>query len=303
MSIETREITKFYGEQKVLDNINISIAKGEIVGLLGPNGAGKSTLMKIITCFLPPSSGIALVNGHNVSLDPEAVKPLVGYLPENNPLYLDMYVKEYLGFMANLHKIGAKAPARIREIIEITGLGPEQHKKLGMLSKGFRQRAGLAQALLHDPEVLILDEPTSGLDPNQLIGIRQLIRDTGQNKTVLLSTHIMQEVEAVCSRAIIIHQGRIVADSQIADLEKLQGVHYVIVGFDKEVKRQDLASLPGVSRLQELGNHRWRLESKAGMDVRPALNAYASAHGIALLSLKSGGDNLEEIFQQLTTNQ
>ena len=218
MSIQINHITKRYGEQLALNDVTLTINKG-IVGLLGPNGAGKSTLMKIITCFIPPTSGTVSVEGHDVIDDPMAVKRIVGYLPEHNPLYLDMYVREYLEFVAGVHQLkGEAAHKRINEMIDETGLGLEAHKKIGALSKGYRQRVGLAQAMMHDPQVLILDEPTSGLDPNQLIDIRNLISSLGKEKTVLLSTHIMQEVEAMCSRAIVINHGRIVADEDMSGL-------------------------------------------------------------------------------------
>ncbi len=219
MSILIQNITKQYGEQLALNNVNLTIDKG-IVGLLGPNGAGKSTLMKIITCFIPPTSGTVSVNGFDVMDHPMEVKRIVGYLPEHNPLYLDMYVREYLSFVAGIHHItGEKANRRIEQMIEETGLGLEAHKKIGALSKGYRQRVGLAQAMMHDPQVLILDEPTSGLDPNQLVEIRNLISSFGKEKTVLLSTHIMQEVEAICERAIIINKGVVVADDKIENLK------------------------------------------------------------------------------------
>ncbi len=220
MSIIATDITKIYGKQKALDSVSLEIGAGEVVGLLGPNGAGKSTLMKIISCFLPPTSGEASVDGFDIFEQEIEVKRRVGYLPENNPLYLEMYVREYLSFLAGIHKLGRKKKSRINEIIDITGLGLEQNKKIGALSKGYRQRVGLAQALLHDPSVLILDEPTSGLDPNQLLEIRSLIQDIGKEKTVLFSTHIMQEVEAICDRAVIINLGKIVADDTISSLKK-----------------------------------------------------------------------------------
>lgn len=220
MSIIATDITKIYGKQKALDSVSLEIGAGEVVGLLGPNGAGKSTMMKIISCFLPPTSGEASVDGFDIFEQGIEVKKRVGYLPENNPLYLDMYVREYLSFLAGIHKIGRKKKSRINEIIDITGLGLEQNKKIGALSKGYRQRVGLAQALLHDPSVLILDEPTSGLDPNQLLEIRSLIQDIGKEKTILFSTHIMQEVEAICDRAVIINLGKIVADDTISSLKK-----------------------------------------------------------------------------------
>jgi len=222
MSIIARDITKVYGKQKALDAVSLEINAGEVVGLLGPNGAGKSTMMKIISCFLPPTSGEASVEGFDIFEQELEVKKRVGYLPENNPLYLDMYVREYLQFLSGVHKLGKNGKARINEIIDITGLGLEQNKKIGALSKGYRQRVGLAQALVHDPSVLILDEPTSGLDPNQLLEIRSLIQDIGKEKTILLSTHIMQEVEAICDRAVIIHLGKIVADDTIASLKSDQ---------------------------------------------------------------------------------
>lgn len=217
MSIEVKNITKTYGEQKALDNVSFSVNKGEIVGFLGPNGAGKSTLMKILTTYLTADEGEAFVNGFDVTVAQKSVQQSVGYLPEHNPLYLDLYVREYLEFSADVHKTDK---ARIDEVIVLTGLSPECHKKIGELSKGYRQRVGLATALLHNPEVLILDEPTTGLDPNQLVEIRDLIKNIGKNKTVFLSTHIMQEVEAICDRIIIIHKGKIVEDALIADLGK-----------------------------------------------------------------------------------
>ena len=220
MSIVASNISKIYGKQKALDSVSFEISAGEVVGLLGPNGAGKSTMMKIISCFLPPSDGNVSVDGFDIFEQEIEVKKRVGYLPENNPLYLDMYVREYLAFLSGLHRLGKGKKERINEIIDITGLGLEQNKKIGALSKGYRQRVGLAQALLHDPSVLILDEPTSGLDPNQLLEIRSLIGEIGKEKTVLFSTHIMQEVEAICDRAIIIHLGEIVADDSIANLKK-----------------------------------------------------------------------------------
>ena len=236
MSIIIHNITKQYGEQLALNNVNLSIDKG-IVGLLGPNGAGKSTLMKIITCFIPPTSGTASVNGFDVMDHPMEVKRIVGYLPEHNPLYLDMYVREYLSFIAGIHHItGEKANQRIDQMIEETGLGLEAHKKIGALSKGYRQRVGLAQAMMHDPQVLILDEPTSGLDPNQLVEIRGLISSLGKEKTVLLSTHIMQEVEAICERAIIINKGVVVADDKIENLKHFGDAASLEEAFQKMTK-------------------------------------------------------------------
>jgi ABC-2 type transport system ATP-binding protein len=218
MSIRVEHVTKLYGSQKALDDVSFEVKPGEIVGLLGPNGAGKSTLMKILTCFIPPTSGDASVCGFDIFENPVSVREKVGYLPEHNPLYLEMYVKEFLGFIAGIHKGITNPKQRVKEMIELTGLTLEQNKKIGALSKGYRQRVGLAQALIHDPEVLILDEPTSGLDPNQILEIRNLIRNVGSTKTVMLSTHIMQEVEAICGRAVIIHRGKIVADDSVKNL-------------------------------------------------------------------------------------
>jgi ABC-2 type transport system ATP-binding protein len=220
MSIRVQHVTKLYGAQKALDDVSFEVRPGEVVGLLGPNGAGKSTLMKIITCFIPPTDGEVSVCGNDIFEESVKVREKVGYLPEHNPLYLEMYVKEFLEFIAGIQKDDVNPKQRVREMIELTGLGPEQNKKISALSKGYRQRVGLAQALIHNPEVLILDEPTSGLDPNQILEIRNLIRSIGSTKTVMLSTHIMQEVEAICSRAVIIHHGKIVADDSIANLTK-----------------------------------------------------------------------------------
>jgi ABC-2 type transport system ATP-binding protein len=300
MSIITRDITKFYGTQCVLDQVNISIGKGEVVGLLGPNGAGKSTLMKILTGYIPPTSGDASVFGHDVMLQPEEVKKVVGYLPEHNPLYTDMYIREYLEFIAGIHKLGKNSNDRIRRMIEITGLGPEQHKKIGMLSKGYRQRVGLAQAMIHDPEVLILDEPTSGLDPNQLLDIRELIKGIGREKTVILSTHIMQEVEAVCSRSIIINKGKIVADGNTSALSALQSHDIVTVEFATAATEKQLLSIPGVAKAVKITDLSWRLEARPGEDIRPRINRFAVDHNLTLLSLHREEHNLEQVFQELT---
>jgi len=300
MSIITNDITKVYGSQVVLDNVNINIGKGEIVGLLGPNGAGKSTLMKILTGYIPPTSGTATVYGHDVLFDTEEVKKIVGYLPEHNPLYLDMYIKEYLEFVAGIHKLGKDSKIRILEIIEKTGLGPEQNKKIGTLSKGYRQRVGLAQALIHNPEVLILDEPTSGLDPNQLLEIRELIKGIGKEKTVILSTHIMQEVEAICSRAIIINLGKIVADGSTSELSNIQKHDIVTVEFETPTSEKQLLSIPGVARAVKVNDLSWKLEAKPGEDIRPRINRFAVENNLTLLSLHREEHNLEQVFQELT---
>jgi ABC-2 type transport system ATP-binding protein len=280
--------------------VNINIGKGEIVGLLGPNGAGKSTLMKILTGYIPPTSGSATISGYDVSVKTEEVKKIVGYLPEHNPLYLEMYIKEYLEFIAGIHKLGNKSRQRIREIIEITGLGPEQNKKIGLLSKGYRQRVGLAQALIHNPEILILDEPTSGLDPNQLIEIRDVIKGIGKEKTVILSTHIMQEVEAVCNRAIIINKGKIVADGSTSELSEIQSHDIVFVEFETPATEKLLLAIPGVVKALKVNEFVWKLEAKPGVDIRPKINKFAVEHNLTLLSLHREVHNLEQVFQELT---
>ncbi len=303
MSIQTVNITKYYGTQLVLDHISLKINKGEVVGLLGPNGAGKSTLMKIITCYLPPTSGEAFVEEFNAAVDPDEIKKRVGYLPENNPLYPDMYIKEYLEFIAGIHKLGRNSRKRVSEIIDITGLGVEQNKKIGMLSKGYRQRVGLAQALIHDPEVLILDEPTSGLDPNQLLEIRNLIREIGKQKTVMLSTHIMQEVEAICNRVLIIHQGKLVADDSTANLSSNKTRDIITVEFGSAVQEKLLKSIPGVASVTRINDTSWKLQAKQGEDIRANINKMAVQNNITLLGLHREEQKLEEIFQLLTRNQ
>lgn len=301
MSITAKNITKSYGDQKALNNVSFQIKAGEVVGFLGPNGAGKSTMMKILTCFIPPSSGEALVCGYDVQEEFSEVKKRVGYLPETNPLYLEMYVKEFLAFIAGIHKLGDKRNSRIAEMIDITGLGSEQNKKLGQLSKGYRQRAGLAGALIHDPEVLILDEPTSGLDPNQLEEIRSLIQSIGKEKTVMLSTHIMQEVEAVCSRVIIIDKGRIVADDSVDQLSKSgSGTMVITVEFDKEVDAQMLKKIPGVLDAITLANNTFKVTSKSGTDIRPEIFRFAVENEASVLSMQKEQQRLEQIFQMLT---
>jgi len=325
MSISVKEITKTYGTQKALDAVSLDIHPGEIVGLLGPNGAGKSTLMKILTCFIPPTSGEASVCGFDVMEQSIEVRRKVGYLPENNPLYTDLYVKEFLSFIAELRKPfafrhspflnnsekrKAKSEKRINEIIELTGLGSEQHKKIGALSKGFRQRVGLAQALLHDPEVLILDEPTSGLDPNQLLEIRTLIKKIGKQKTVMLSTHIMQEVEAICDRAIIIHKGKIVADDSTKNLHSLSGSRNIIkVEFNSPVESTQLLAIQGVlevlnptSSLQQEASTTWQLVSDFSTDIRGDVFNFAVNNQLTVLSLQKEEQKLEELFQELTND-
>ena len=302
MSIVVRGVTKIYGEQKALDNISFEIKTGEIVGFIGPNGAGKSTMMKIITGFIPPSSGNVFVNGIETGDGSIEVKKKIGYLPENNPLYPEMYVREYLRFAASLYNSGISLKKQIDNIIEVTGLAPEQKKKIGSLSKGYRQRVGLAQALIHNPDVLILDEATTGLDPNQIIEIRNLIRDTGREKTVMLSTHIMQEVEAICSRVIIIDKGVIVADEEKKDIySKLRQTKQVIlVEFDRSPDENALKAIASVDSLKKVKDNTWLLESSGEQDIRPAIFTFAVSNSLTVLSLQKKENNLEEIFRILT---
>lgn len=301
MSIEARQITKIYGTQKALNNVSFNIKSGEVVGFLGPNGAGKSTMMKILTSFIPPNSGEARVCGFDVQEEFREVKKRIGYLPETNPLYLDMYIKEYLSFVAGIHQLGSKSKTRIDEMIDITGLCPEKNKKLGQLSKGYRQRAGLAAALIHDPEVLILDEPTSGLDPNQLQEIRELILTIGKSKTVMLSTHIMQEVEAVCNRVIIIDQGQIVADDTVTHLAKLVSDQLVItVEFDKAPDMKLIAGIAGSTEVHLIAPNTFQLISGADKDLRQEIFRFAVENKIAVLSMQREQQRLEKVFQKLT---
>ncbi|MEA3444752.1 MAG: gliding motility-associated ABC transporter ATP-binding subunit GldA [Bacteroidota bacterium] len=302
MSIKIENITKVFGEQKALDNISFEIQTGEILGFLGPNGAGKSTMMKIINGYIPPTSGDVWVNKLNIMENPVEVKRKIGYLPENNPLYLDMYVKEYLTFVAGIYKIGKSTNTKIKEIVEQTGLATEQHKKIGALSKGFRQRVGLAQALIHDPDILILDEPTSGLDPNQIIEIRNLISDLGKQKTVMLSTHIMQEVEAICDRVIIINKGKIVADKTSSEIASSTSENFQIIQieFNKKVQKSDLAKIEGVLKVISVEENIWLLQSRPKDDIRPRVFNFAVKKGFQVLSLQKQEKNLEKVFQELT---
>lgn len=298
MSIEVKDISKSYGEQKALDAVSFSINKGEIVGFLGPNGAGKSTLMKILTTYLNADSGTALVNAHNVADQQKAVQKSVGYLPEHNPLYLDLYVREYLAFNADVYHVNK---SRIDEMIQLTGLTPEAHKKIGALSKGYRQRVGLAAALLHDPEVLILDEPTTGLDPNQLVEIRELIKNIGKNKTVFLSTHIMQEVEAICDRVIIIDHGKIVTDKKLNNLVKdTKEAQLIEVEFDQPVTETLLQSLPELTTAINTKGNTWELTFVAEKDMRPAVFDFAQANNLKTLQLALKSKNLETVFREMT---
>lgn len=301
MSIQVENITKKYGRQKALDNLSFELKSGEIMGLLGPNGAGKSTLMKILTCFIPATSGKARVCGFDVAEQSLEVRRKVGYLPEHNPLYLEMYVREFLMFIAGIHKLGKAGKSRVEEMIAITGLGPEQGKKIGALSKGYRQRVGLAQAMMHNPEVLILDEPTSGLDPNQIIEIRTLIRAIGKSKTVMLSTHIMQEVEAVCDRAVIIHHGRLVANDLTTNLHAmLRQKNRFVVEFQYSVDNKSLKNIGGVTATRHLAGNTWILTSEADQDIRSGINQFAVSGGNVILSLQKEQSSIEDVFHELT---
>lgn len=300
MPISVKNVTKLYGAQRALDDVSFEIGAGEVVGFLGPNGAGKSTMMKVLTCYIPPSSGTAAVGGADVREASMEVRRQVGYLPEHNPLYTDMYVREYLEFVAGVfHMHGAGA--RVKEMIGVVGLEREQHKKIGALSKGYRQRVGLAQAMIHDPLVLILDEPTSGLDPNQLTEIRALIKQLGREKTVMLSTHIMQEVEAICSRVIIIDKGRIVADGQADQLRGAGAAREALfVEFDAEPPPDELRALAGVQQVRKDGERSWVLLFDPATDIRPAVFELAVRKGLKVLTMQKAERGLEEVFKELT---
>jgi ABC-2 type transport system ATP-binding protein len=297
MSIEVNNISKSYGAQKALENISFSIKKGEIVGFLGPNGAGKSTLMKILTTYIAADEGSASVNGFDVNSQSKAVQQSIGYLPEHNPLYLDLYVREYLAFNADVYKV---PKYRIEEVIQLTGLSAESHKKIGQLSKGFRQRVGLANALLHNPDVLILDEPTTGLDPNQLVEIRNVIKNVGKDKTVFLSTHIMQEVEAICDRVIIINNGKIVADKKLDNLISTEKEQVIEVEFDYKVEEQLIAKIENLTSFKNTHDMIWELTFNADKDMRPAVFDFANANGLKTLQLKQKNKNLEAVFREIT---
>jgi ABC-2 type transport system ATP-binding protein len=297
MSIEVQNISKSYGAQKALDNVTFSVKKGEIVGFLGPNGAGKSTLMKILTTYINADEGTAIVNGNDVNLNPKAVQLSVGYLAEHNPLYLDLYVREYLAFNADVYKV---AKSRIEEVIQLTGLTSESHKKIGELSKGYRQRVGLATALLHNPDVLILDEPTTGLDPNQLVEIRNVIKNVGKNKTVFLSTHIMQEVEAICDRVIIINNGKIVTDKKLDKLVSEIQEQVIEVEFDQTVNESIFSKLAQLRTTKNTHDKVWELTFETENDCRSSVFDFAQENGIKILQLNLKSKNLEEIFREKT---
>jgi len=297
MSIEVNNISKSYGVQKALDNISFAVNKGEIVGFLGPNGAGKSTLMKILTTYIAADEGDASVNGFNVNSNTKAVQQSIGYLPEHNPLYLDLYVREYLAFNADVYNI---AKSRIEEVIQLTGLSAESHKKIEQLSKGYRQRVGLANALLHNPDVLILDEPTTGLDPNQLVEIRNVIKNVGKDKTVFLSTHIMQEVEAICDRVIIIDKGKIVADKKLDTLISADKEQIIEVEFDYKIEEEFISKIENLVSYKNTHDMIWELTFKADKDMRPVVFDFANDNGLKTLQLNQKNKNLEAVFREIT---
>lgn len=298
MSIVVQNLSKIYGTQRALNNINFTVNKSEIVGFLGPNGAGKSTLMKILTTYLDASEGTAAVNNYDVATQTLQVQKSVGYLPEHNPLYLDLYVREYLAFNADVYHL---QKSRIEEVIELTGLTPEAHKKIGQLSKGYRQRVGIATALLHDPEVLILDEPTTGLDPNQLVEIRELIKTIGKNKTVFLSTHIMQEVEAICDRVIIIKKGEIVADHKLQDLYAEDNEQVIEVEFDFKIEEEFISKIPQLHSFHNIHDTQWELTFKSAKDMRGVVVDFATEMGIRAVSIQQKNKSLETIFREKTS--
>jgi ABC-2 type transport system ATP-binding protein len=305
MSILIKNLVKVYGTQRAVNNISLTLGEGEIVGFLGPNGAGKSTTMKIATCFLPPTSGEVRVGGLDVLTDGLKIKRITGYLPEHNPLYLDLYVHEYLCFIGGLYGLkGSTLKSRVGEMVELCGLQREQNKRIEALSKGYRQRVGLAQALIHDPSILILDEPTSGLDPNQLLEIRKLIREISRNKTVIFSTHIMQEVQALCDRVIVINRGEIVADDKLSSLLGNTGARSsVVVEFDGSVNASDLEGINGVEKVEELSPGTFRLTAAGNTDLRPGVFRLAADKQLSMVGLKQEENSLEEIFRTLTSQQ
>ena len=302
MSIEVKNLLKVYGEQKAVNNISFKVEQGEIVGFLGPNGAGKSTTMKIITGYLQPTDGEAFVAGLNVASSALEVKKKIGYLPELNALYYDMYVKEYLGFTAEVYKVN-HPKSRIEKVIELTGLKTESAKKIGQLSKGYKQRVGLAAALIHDPEVLILDEPTSGLDPNQIIEIREVIKQQGLNKTVLFSSHILQEVEAICDRVIIINKGILVADDTLSNLKKASSSNIIKVGFKETIGPVLLENLPAAIAVHQSDPNNWNLATDDPEQLRKQLLQLAMDHNLNVVSLYSENQSLEEVFRSLTKSE
>jgi len=307
MSIEVKNLLKVYGEQKAVNNISFKVEQGEIVGFLGPNGAGKSTTMKIITGYLQPTSGEAFVAGLNVADNPLEIKKKIGYLPELNALYYDMYVREYLEFTAELYKVdpssGSGRKSKIEKVIELTGLKVESKKKIGQLSKGYKQRVGLAAALIHDPEVLILDEPTSGLDPNQIIEIREVIKQQGLKKTVLFSSHILQEVEAICDRVIIINNGELVADNKLSNLRKASSSNIVKVNFKEPIESQLLENLSSARSVIKTDMNNWELATDNPEQLRKQVLELSLQHNLNIISLHSESQSLEEVFRSLTKSE
>jgi len=300
MAITVKNLTKIYGEQKAVNDISFTIGEGEIVGFLGPNGAGKSTTMKMITGYLEPSSGDITVNGVDVRKAPLEVKKKIGYLPESNALYYEMYVREYLDFVADVHGVRNKKQ-KVEDVISLTGLTPESKKRVGQLSKGYKQRVGLAAALIHNPEVLILDEPTSGLDPNQIIEIRNVIKEQGKNKLVLFSSHILQEVEAICDRVIIINKGTIVADDTLSKLQQRSATNVVRVQFKEALEPEWLRRLPAVKAVSRVNAHHWNLETDEPEAVRKQVLELSLQHNLNIVSLQSENVSLEEVFRSLTS--
>jgi ABC-2 type transport system ATP-binding protein len=301
MSVKVSGLTKIYGSQRAVDTLSFEAKKGEVLGFLGPNGAGKTTTMKMISCFIPQTSGKASVCGYDTDIDPMEVRKKIGYLPEHNPLYKEMYIKEYLTFIAGVHGISNKRQ-RVEEMIELTGLQREQNKQIGQISKGYKQRVGLAQAMIHDPEVLILDEPTSGLDPNQLVEIRSLIKQLGKQKTVIFSTHIMQEVQAVCDRVVIINKGKLVANDDISTLQiKARGESIVSVQFLEKASKEKLYKIKNVIAVNPLEHNRFQLSAKLGEDVRPDLFRFAVQNNLTIIELRQEVSSVEDVFQQLTS--
>lgn len=299
MSIQVNNITKIYGAQKALNNVSFEVSGNEIVGFLGPNGAGKSTMMKILTCYIPPTAGSAKVFGFDIAEQSIEVRKHIGYLPEHNPLYLDMYVKEFLEFVGGIYKL-KNIKNRVAEMIEITGLQMEQNKKIGALSKGYRQRVGLAQAMIHNPKVLIMDEPTTGLDPNQLEEIRALIKSLGKEKTVMLSTHIMQEVEAICDKVIIINKGEIVANDETQKLRRNQTRQIITVEFDTAISESQLKTISSIDHVKLLQNNTWQLISTSNQDVRKDIFNFAVANNLSVLTLNREEQKMEDVFKELT---
>ena len=300
MSVKVEQLTKVYQNQRAVDEISFEAKKGQVLGFLGPNGAGKTTTMKIITCFIPQTEGKVTVCGYDTQTSPMEVRQRIGYLPEHNPLYKDMYVKEYLGFVGGLHKVKNKKQ-KVAEMIERVGLGREQHKLIGALSKGYRQRVGLAQAMLHDPDVLILDEPTSGLDPNQLVEIRKLIIDLGKEKTVIFSTHIMQEVQAICDRVLIINRGKVVANDPVEALQdRISGSTTVTIEFLEKTQKEFLKKINKVNSIESLGNNQWKLTADLKEDIRKDVFDFAVQNKLTLLGMKKDVYSVEDVFQELT---